>query len=656
MLRLDLDNATLTDENRKETEAMWRRCARRIILSTTLAGSGHPGGSLSSLHLLLALYSVMHHDPQNPRLPERDRLLVSMGHISPAVYAVLSEFGYFPDERFLLEFRKAGSPFSGHVEQAVPGVEWNTGNLGQGLSSACGMALACKMRKQNNFVFTLMGDGEQQKGQLSEARRFAFKYHLNNLIGIVDRNRLQICGDTDQVMPQDISADYRASGWNVLELENGHDVESILRALSAIKKGEVKNPAVPTVIIAQTIMGKGISFMENLCKYHGQTLSAEEAGKALIELGFPNDLLLWLEKRKQNKTVSQALHHEPAFPIIDYGTPVVYEASKMTDNRSAYGAALFDLAKVNNECGMPPKIVGFSCDLEGSVKMDKFHKQCPEAFFEVGIQEHHAAAMAGALSCDGFSSFFSTFGVFGVDEVYNQHRLSDINNTSVKVVSTHVGLDVGEDGPTHQCIDYVGLLNNLFDFSIFSPADPNQTDRIIRYVASSRGNHFVGMGRSKTPVITDTDGNPFFGPNYRFQPGKADWIREGRDGYILSYGAMIPSALSAVARLREEYGLSVGLINMASLKPVDRQAIISAAQTGTIVTVEDHNVATGLGSIVGNALAEENMDVSFLKLGVTRYGGSGKPEDLYRIQGLDSDSIASAVRRTIKKSGTAAAV
>lgn len=647
--QLDIHKELLTIKEIKFLEKMWRSCARRIILSTTLAGSGHPGGSLSSLHLLIMLYSVIRHKPTNPRWAERDRVVISVGHISPGVYSVLGEFGYFPEERFLLEFRKAGSPFAGHVEQGVPGIEWNTGNLGQGLSAAAAMALASKLRRQDNQVFCLMGDGEQQKGQISEARRFAFKYQLSNLIGIIDRNRLQIGGDTQEVMPQNIRAEYKANGWNVVCLEDGHDMETIFAALRKIKRGEVDNPHLPTAIMARTIMGKGISFMENRSKYHGQALGPEEAQKALNELGFADDVSLWTEKRKKNKILTPSAHYIPPPLSIDSGTPITYDGNKMTDNRSAYGAALLDIAKANNARGSCPKIVGFSCDLEGSVKMDQFRDLCPEAFFEAGIQEHHAASVAGAMSREGFVSFFSTFGVFGVGEAYNQHRLNDINETSLKLVCTHLGLDVGEDGPTHQCIDYIGLLYNLFDFSIFLPADPNQTDRIIRYIAANPGNHFVGMGRSKTPVITNKKHKPFFGPAYKFKPGRADWLREGKDGCILSYGAMIPRALAAVDILQEKYKLSISLLNMVSIKPFDRRSVIKAAQTGVLITVEDHNVHTGLGKIVGDVLAEEGVKVAFTKLGVTGYGASGTSDDLYHMQGLDPASIAKTVQRLIKK-------
>ena len=199
-------------------------------------------------------------------------------------------------------------------------------------------------------------------------------------------------------------------------------------------------------------------------------------------------------------------------------------------------------------------VVGFSCDLEGSVKMDGFHKVSDTAFFESGIQEHHTATASGAMSREGFVTFFSTFGTFGVTEVFNQMRLNDINNTNLKLVCTHLGLDVGEDGQTHQCIDYIGLLQNLFGFSIFIPADPNQTDRIIRYVAGRPGNFFVGMGRSKVSPILDESGLPAFAGDYRFVPAKADWLRQGGQAAILAYGPIVHEAVKACEELANNHG------------------------------------------------------------------------------------------------------
>ncbi|MFP3870660.1 MAG: transketolase [Syntrophobacteria bacterium] len=647
MLHVPLSQPELSQKQVSSLQEMWQRCARRIILSTTLAGSGHPGGSLSSLHLLLVAYSGIRHDPHDPAWPERDRMVVSMGHVSPAIYSVLCEWGYIAEEQFLMEFRRAGSALSGHVERCVPGVEWNTGNLGQGLSAGAAMALALKVKSRDNRVLVLMGDGEQQKGQVSEARRFAVKYRLNNLVAIVDRNYLQIGGDTRSVMPQNVASEYAASCWNVIRLPDGHDFRAVYAALRQALTNQVPRPENPTVVVARTVMGKGISFMENNAKYHGCALTAEQAEAALEELGGNTGVRRLLATRRQYSQLTPAVCPPVAYPEIDCGVPITYPPDKLTDNRSAFGAALANLARLNNHGNDGPKVLGFSCDLETSVKMDGLHRESPAAFYEAGIQEHHTATMAGAISCEGFATFFSTFGTFAVCEVYNQQRLNDINQTHLKVVSTHCGIDVGEDGMTHQCIDYIGLLNNLFSFAIFVPADPNQTDRLIRYIASNPGNHFVAMGRSKCPVITDENGQPLFAGDYRFVPGRADWIRKGTDGVLITYGACLHRVLEAQTLLKRREGLRLGVLNMASIKPLDRKAILEAARTGLVVTVEDHNLNSGLGVMVSNVLAEEGVSCRFTRLGLSSYSTSGKPDDLYRLQGLDPESVAAAVKRLL---------
>ncbi len=649
MFTIDIKNTEeLTQDQLETLSSMWQRCAGRIILSTTLAKSGHPGGSLSSLHTLLLLYSIMKHDPSDPDWEDRERFVVSIGHISPGVYAVLSEYGYFPEEDFLTEFRRAGSIFGGHIEQCVPGVEWNTGNLGQGLSAADGFALSAKLNgREGKKTFCLMGDGEQQKGQIAEARRFAVKYGLKDLICIIDRNHLQIGGSTEEVMPVRVRDEYKAAGWNVVYVADGNDFQQLYKGLRRAYLHQDLDPERPVVIVSRTVMGKGVSFMENKEKYHGSPLPEDMAKDALKEIGLSPDLLdEWKEKRENHviPDVPHSLRKVPENPI-EPGEPIVYDAETITDCRSAYGNALKSLAEANNKKGQIPKILGFSCDLEGSVKMQGFHSVSPEAFFEVGIQEHHAAVCSAVTTRDGFVSFFSTFGVFAVCETYNQHRLSDQNGTNLKVVSTHNGLDVGEDGPTHQCIDYIGLMENLFGFSIFMPADPNQTDRIVRHVAVTKGNCFVGMGRSKLPVVLDLDGNPFFGKDYQFVPGKADWLRRGKPGSctILSYGATIPHVMKAWEELHK-MGMEVSVLNMASIKPVDEEAIVEAAKQGPIVTVEDHIVTTGIGAITARVLVKHGISQRLKCLGVRRYGNSGKPADLYRMHGIDSEAIVKAVK------------
>ena len=231
-LHLDVNKPQLSPDEISTLREMRTRCARRILLATTLAASGHPGGSLSALDLLLVTYGLIKHKPEDPRFAGRDRVVVSMGHISPGVYSTLAEYGYFTEDDFLSGFRRTGSGFPGHVEYIAPGVEWDTGNLGQGISAAVGMALAFKMQDQDNRVICLTGDGEHQKGQVTEAIRFANKYKLDNLTVLVDRNHLQICGDTEEIMPQSIRALYAAMGWQVRYLEDGHDCNAIFTALT----------------------------------------------------------------------------------------------------------------------------------------------------------------------------------------------------------------------------------------------------------------------------------------------------------------------------------------------------------------------------------------------------------------------------------------
>jgi transketolase len=247
----------------------------------------------------------------------------------------------------------------------------------------------------------------------------------------------------------------------------------------------------------------------------------------------------------------------------------------------------------------------------------------------------------------GILTFFSDFGVFGFDETYNQHRLNDINETNLKLVCTHCGLDVGEDGKTHQCLDYVGTMRNLPGFRIIVPADANQTDRVIRYIAREPGNFAVAVGRSKLPILTDTQGKPFYAGDYAFEYGKADVLRRGSDATVIAMGTMVPYCLQAVDQLRDD-GHKVGLIAMSCPTDPDLKAIRAAARTGAIVTCEDHNVWTGLGASVSIALATCGIACRLEMLGVHGYASSGKPDDLYAEKGIDPASVVKAVKKLLR--------
>ena len=646
MHRIPSSRTALNEDDLKALAQVRARCAGDILMGTTLAGCGHPGGSLSSLDFLLVLYASQNLDADAPLDPERDRVVVSHGHIAPAVYSLLAAAGYFDREDYLVGLRRAGSRFGGHVETVVPGIEWCSGNLGQGLSAGVGSAIGLKRRGSDARVYVCMGDGEVQKGQVSEARRTAVKYGLDNLVAMVDLNHLQIGGATEDVMPLDIGADFFADGWNVVQLD-GHDHAAIYATLQRIFAGEVRDPGRPTVILARTVMSKGIPFMENDAKWHGNALEPDACREALEHLGLDPAELETMEARREALPVPFEHGPIPAAPRPDLQIPpaTVYPAGTKTDCRSAYGKVMEGMADLNNR-GDVPKVMAFSCDLEGSVKLKKFHEINPDGFFELGIQEHSTAVTAGRLSREGYRVFFSTFGVFAATEVYNQLRLNDYNDTHLKVVCTHCGLDVGEDGPTHQCLDYVGLLSNTFGFGIFVPADPNQCDRIVRHIAGTEGNAFVAMGRSKMDVILGTDGEAFYGGDCEFVPGQADVLRDGDDGAILAFGPSVGEAVAAHDILAAD-GLNVRVVNMASLRPFDRDAVVAAAATGRILTAEDHHVDTGLGAKVAAVLAEEGLSVRFARAGVEGFCSSGKPADLYRLVGLDAGGLVDRFRKLV---------
>jgi len=619
------------------------RLARGDILKmTTLAASGHPGGSMSSIDIYLLLYSYAHILPQSPADPNRDRIVISHGHTSPGVYAALGRTGFFPIEAAISNFRRAGSPFEGHVDKGIPGVEWNTGNLGQGLSAGCGFALGAKILKKDFHVFVAMGCGEQQKGQISEARRLAVKYGLDNLTVIVDYNDRQISGITREIMPQNIPKNFEADGWRVIEVD-GHRFQEIYQSLREATLSDH-----PTAIIARTTMGKGVSFMEGKEEFHGKALTLDECRAAMKELGVEDDLDQFIRIRENQDIPSTKSRPLIEHPAIQTGHPRSYEKDRKTDNRTAFGTALVDVAKANLRADGSLPMVVFDCDLASSTKTAAFAREFPRHFFQGGIQEHNTATVAGAVSTLGLLSFFADFGVFGVDETYNQHRLNDINGTHLKVVCTHTGLDVGEDGNTHQCIDYVGVMRNLLGYKMIIPADPNQTDRVIRYVAKTPGNFLVAMGRSPVPVLLTEEGTPLFGDPYIFRYGQADRVRDGKDAVIITTGGMVQRALQAWERLRGR-GLQVQVLNLSCLSDLDTEAILRGAKTGTVITYEDHLVQTGLGSLVADVLAEHGLSVRFRKMGITRYGSSGKPEDLYRQQGLDVENLVRAVLNEIEE-------
>ncbi|MGB9668089.1 MAG: transketolase [Thermosulfidibacteraceae bacterium] len=626
----------LPEEEILRLRELSRICKGDILKMTNIAGSGHPGGSISSLDIYLVVYSYARVYPEDPYREDRDRIIVSHGHTSPALYSVLGRLGFFSIDEAIATFRKAGSIFEGHVERKVPGIEWSTGNLGQGLSAGCGFALASKIRGLNYNTFVIMSDAEQIKGQVSEARKFAKKFALNNLTVIIDYNDMQISGRFSEIMPANIEANYLADGWGVIKVD-GHDHAEIYRAI----KMAISDSTKPYAIIARTVMGKGVSFMENNNEYHGRALREDELKRALEELGIDDDREKYIMIRNSME-ISAEKNCLASTVSIDIGIPPTYRPSDKIDARNAFGRALLELGKLNNRSTGKTKIVVFDCDLASSVKVDYFAKELPEYFFEAGVEEHNTATVAGALSVNGVISVFADFGVFGIDEVYNQQRLNDINCTNLKLVLTHLGVDVGQDGKTHHCIDYIGLIRNLYGFKLIIPADANQMDRAVRYALSFYGNVVIGTFREPQPIILDEKGEPFFGGDYRFTYGEVNVVREGRGVTVLSYGNMLSRALKAINFLAER-GLKVRLVNVPCPLDPDMDRIGKWLEEGPVIVYEDHNYYTGLGSVIADKMVELGIKGKLVKMGVKEYAPSGVPDELHKVLGLSVDDLVNKI-------------
>ena len=609
------------------------------VLMTGIAGSGHPGGALSSMDMYNVLLATADLTPRNCREETHDRIVVSHGHVSPCVYASLASWGFIERDAAVANFRRAGSPYQGHVERNVPGIDWGTGNLGQGLAAGVGFALADRVCGRDSRVFVLMGDGEQPKGQLAEARRIARKEKLSRLTALVDWNWIQICGRTEEIMPTDIPALWAADGWEVVECD-GHDYAALYAALRRAEASPL-----PTVVLCRTVMGKGVSFMENIPDYHGKAASGDLLAQAIRELGGDPAEIDRLRALRTGPLPAPLEARTPV-PSIDPGAPIVYAAAEKKDNRGAFGAALADVAEKNRAQGGRTPIVAFDCDLAGSVKLDAFAKKLPDRFFQMGIQEHATATVAGAASTAGVVPVWADFGVFGADEVYNQQRLNDVNEAASKTVLTHVGLDVGEDGMTHQCIDYVGLFRNTFGWRVVVPADPNQTDRATRWMLGAPGNVCLAVGRSVTPVILREDGTPFYDAAYVFRYGEIDVLRDGDAVAILAMGHIAASAVAAAEALAKK-GIRARVLHASS--PLGMRADDLVARIGglPLVTCEDHHIDTGLASIAALHLARAGVALRMKNLGVTRYGDSGASPEVLARMGLAADDIAAAAESLI---------
>ncbi len=599
-----------------------KSCRNAIVAMTANAQSGHPGGSCSVIDYLATLYAFIISQTGEP-------VVVSNGHVSPAVYSILAEMGYIPRQKVIDGFRKSGSVYEGHITRHVPGIWFGTGPLGVGVSAAAGFAMAEKLKGKNGRIFGLVGDGESDEGQVYEMAHFANKYKLSNYTLFMDYNRVQLTDAISKIMPIHPKSIFESSDWNVIEV-NGHDYQAIWKAIGQSTKSKK-----PTLILGHTIMGKGVSFMEPdgralKSTWHGVAPKKEVADKALAgelkisdkekaELDAFRKLVKWHPKKPE--------HVEPLtlMKSVKAGKPNILPSGTKSDCRTPYGKALLDLARLNKN------VLAMTADLMGSVKTEYVAEKFPERHIDVGIAEQHMISCAGGLSLAGFIPFASTFGAFITSRAKDQARVNDINRTNVKMVATHCGLSVGEDGPTHQAIDDLGSFLGFFNTMILEPADPNQTDIITRYIASRYGNFYVRMGRHKMPVILKENGKPFYDEKYNFEYGKADHVRQGNKVTVVAAGSMATIAVAVADKLKGK----VDLLIMSSFSKIDRKALVtSLKKTGKLVTIEDHNPYNGWAAQCNKSIAEEGLKVKIKNLAVREYQLSGTSDELYNAAGI----------------------
>jgi transketolase len=628
------------------------------LVALHAAGSGHAGGTLSIMDIAAALYlKVANLDPQHPFWPDRDRIIWSTGHKAPSLYLGLAFAGFFPIDG-VMTLRKLGSPYQGHPHWLkLPGVEVSTGSLGQGLSIAVGMALAAKLDGGKQKIFCLMGDGEQQEGQIWEAAMEAGHFNLDNLIGIVDCNRLQIDGWVKDVMDvEPLCAKYASFGWDVMRID-GHNMNQVADALQQAKASAGK----PVIILADTVKGKGVSFMQDQAGWHGKVPNREELNKALQELGLSDRIpVQQLLDKAQQYQVEVERKLEARMPKFsrDYWWNVGDTMKvKMEPTRKGFGQSLADN-------GDDERVVCLGLDISGSITISDFYSGKPERkkrWLSMGIAEQSATSAAAGLAREGKLPVFGTYATFAAARNLDQIRTSICyGNFNVMIAGAHGGVSVGPDGATHQALEDLFAMQGLPNMSVVVPCDAIETRKATNYLLLKHvGPKYIRFAREATPIVTD-EKTPFvFGqanvirlrreePNFveAFETKlAADYSDEGEDLSIIACGPMVPEAMRAAYILKKDFGWETRVLNLHTLKPIDAEAIIRAArETGVVITAEEHQIGALAWRVSGILTESPRLYGSpFITsaIGVKdRFGDSGAPWELIKEFEVSAEHIA----------------
>jgi transketolase len=609
----------------KQTD-LWRAVAQQLradsIRATTEAGSGHPTTSMSAADLMAVLMAkYLRYDFDSPHNPNNDHLVFSKGHGAPLLYAMYKAAGAITDEE-LLTLRKQNSRLEGHPVPVLPWVEVATGSLGQGLPIGVGMALAGKyLDKLANRVWVLLGDSEMAEGSVWEAIAHASYYKLNNLIGIIDVNRLGQRGETSLGWNLEAyDARVKAFGWRTIVID-GHKVEEIDDAYA---RAEEAGDA-PTMIIAKTVKGKGVSFLEDKNGWHGKPLDRQQAADALKELGDRTPVTVSVNKPQGSTQATARERTALQLPAYKLGETVAV--------RKAYGETLKALGSSLSD------IVVVDAEVSNSTYAEDFAKAYPERFFEQFIAEQQMVATAVGLSVCRKVPFASTFAAF-LTRAYDFIRMAAVSRANIKLCGSHAGVSIGEDGPSQMALEDLAMMGAVWNSTILYPSDANQTAQLVAEMVDRPGIVYMRTTREKTPVIYDSSEEFKIGGSRVVHQSDSDKVA------VIAAGITLHEALKAYDQLKKE-GINIRLIDAYTVKPIDADTIRSAASDtgGRLLVVEDHWPEGGLGDAVLSVFATGSESLPrVVKLGVMSMPGSATPAQLLEAAGINASHIVEAVR------------
>ncbi len=603
-----------------DLEGLARLLRYYSLVSTTEAGSGHPTSSLSAADLMSGLMfgGTFRFDLDDPSHPNNDRLIFSKGHASPLFYAIWAAAGKVT-EKELLTLRKFGSPLEGHPTPAFRYTEAATGSLGQGLSIGVGMALNAKyLDKLPYRTYVLLGDSEMAEGSVWEAMELAAWYKLNNLIGIVDVNRLGQRGET--MYGHDLSV-YKnriaAFGWETIVID-GHHLPQVQTAFEQAARATDK----PVMIIARTLKGKGVSFIEDKNGWHGKALKKDELKRALEELGSVD--------RELRGTIPQPEDKRQRATPARRAAPLSYRTDTPVSPRHAYGTALERLFS------QFPDIVVLDAEVSNSTYSEIFRNSFPDRFFEMFIAEQNMAGAALGISLRGKIPFVSTFAAF-LTRAADQVRMSQYSNANIKFCGSHAGVSIGEDGSSQMGLEDISLFRTILGSVVLYPSDAVSTERLVEEMAWHSGIVYLRTTRKDLPVLYRNDEAFWIGGSKVLRSNRKDVAT------VVAAGITLHEALRAYDELKKE-GILVRVIDLYSVKPVDVATLRRAAfETGVIITVEDHFAEGGIADAVRTALSKHPVPVH--ARAVRAMPKSGKPDELLDYEEISWKAIVEAVKR-----------